>query len=466
VAWAETATVVGPGSEEIYPDKHGRVKVQFHWDREGPKNEKSSCWIRLAQAWAGPAWGASFVPRIGQEVLVRFVEGDPDQPIIVGAVFNGANPPPVPLPDEKTKSTLRTDSSPGSGGFNELRLEDMKGSEEVYLHAQKDEQIEVLNDKGQTIRDNESLEVVKDRSRTVHGNQALEVGKADESRVGGSQTLTVSGNRETMVGASQSETVGVAQAVSVGGNRAITTGAAAVESVGLASTLTVGAAYAVNVGGLLNEAVGGLKSGQVGGARVEVVGAARNETVGKDSTAQVGGDFESEVTGEVALDTGKDHQEDVGGKVEVEVKEGATWEAKEFKLEADKLSVLVDGKEVLAVDQSGNVTFGVSKLSIDGNTLTLKGSQLTKTSAGSAAGASAQVRRLQPMPGDKAFVEMKLEDQDGNPVANEWFKVEFPDGTVKEGRTDGSGHAWVPGPKEGNVKVTLHRLDQNAWKSR
>jgi hypothetical protein len=111
------------------------------------------------------------------------------------------------------------------------------------------------------------------------------------------------------------------------------------------------------------------------------------------------------------------------------------------------------------------VTFGANNFSIEGNTLTLKGSQLTKSASGAAASATPKVTQLKPMPGDKAFVEIDLKDQDGNPVANEWFKVEFPDGTVKEGRTDGSGHAWVPGPKEGSVKVSLPRLDKNDWKA-
>ncbi len=464
-ALAETAVVVGPSGEEIYPDKHGRVKVRFHWDREGKADEKASCWIRCAQVWAGPAWGASFVPRIGQEVVVRFLEGDPDQPLLVGAVYNGSHQPPIALPDDKTRSTLRTDSSPGSGGANELRFEDLKDAEEVHLHAQKDEAIEVLNDKRQEVRAVETLEVGKDRSQEIRGNQSLEVAEDDGTTVGSSQTLAVTGARTTAVGASHRETVARAQTVNVGGNRTIGVGGAATETAAAAAALNVGAGYVVNVGAAMNTAVGGLFSGQVGGARIEIVGATRGEVVGKDSEAQVAGDWEVEVGGSVGLGTGKDQNDEVAGAVEIETPKPAVWSAKEVKLEADKLSLVVGGKTALSIDSSGNVTFGAANFSIDGTMLTLKGSQVTKGGSASASGASPKVTKLKPLPGDKAFVELDLKDQDGNPVANEWFQVEFPDGTVKEGRTDGSGHAWVPGAKEGNVKVSLPRLDKNDWKA-
>ncbi len=156
----------GPAGEEIHTDEHGRIKVQFHWDREGQGDDKSSCWIRVSQAWAGPGWGALYLPRIGQEVVVEFLEGDPDRPLVTGSVYNGHNPPPLDLPGEKTKSTLRSNSSPGGGGFNELRFEDAAGEEEIFLHAQKDFNIVVENDKTQQVGGNETLLVEKDRSQS------------------------------------------------------------------------------------------------------------------------------------------------------------------------------------------------------------------------------------------------------------------------------------------------------------
>jgi type VI secretion system secreted protein VgrG len=194
----QTALVVGPGGEEIYTDNYGRVKVQFHWDREGKNNENSSCWIRVATYWAGKQWGAIHIPRIGQEVIVDFVEGDVDRPIIVGSVYNANQMPPYGLPGDATKSTLKSNSSKGGGGFNELRFEDKKSSEEVYFHAEKD-----LNS---VIENNESRKVgsakADDGSRTteIYNNETLSVKTGDQTTTveQGNQSTTVSmGNQST-----------------------------------------------------------------------------------------------------------------------------------------------------------------------------------------------------------------------------------------------------------------------------
>src|SRR5262249_46427617 len=151
----------GPRGEEIWTDKYGRVKVQFHWDRHGKNDENSSCWIRVAQVWAGKQWGGMFIPRIGQEVIVEFLEGDPDRPIITGRCYNGENMPPYTLPDDQTKSTLKSNSSKGGGGFNEIRFEDKKGSEEFYVHAQKDMNTLVLNDRTVEVKGDEKVKIDK-----------------------------------------------------------------------------------------------------------------------------------------------------------------------------------------------------------------------------------------------------------------------------------------------------------------
>lgn len=141
----QTAIVTGPKGEEIYPDKHGRVKVQLFWDREGKWDEKTTCWIRVSQGWAGGQYGTMAIPRIGHEVIVSFLEGNPDRPIITGRVYHGINTPPYELPAHKTRTVFKSLSSPGGGGFNELRIEDKKGQEEIYMHAQKDVDIYVKN---------------------------------------------------------------------------------------------------------------------------------------------------------------------------------------------------------------------------------------------------------------------------------------------------------------------------------
>ena len=175
ITGSQTAVVVGPSGQEIYTDKYGRVKVQFHWDRLGKRDEHSSCWIRVSQNWAGKGWGGIFIPRIGQEVIVEFLEGDPDRPIIIGRVYHIQNVVPYNLPDEKTKSTIKSNSSPGGGGYNELRFEDKKGSEEVHIHAQKDYDIVVENDRTTLIKRDRTETVDRDQKVTVNDNRKLHV---------------------------------------------------------------------------------------------------------------------------------------------------------------------------------------------------------------------------------------------------------------------------------------------------
>jgi len=248
VEGVQTAIVVGPQGEEIYCDEHGRVKVQFHWDREGKQNEKSSCWIRVSQTWAGAGWGAMHIPRIGQEVVVSFIEGDPDRPIVTGRVYHGANKPPYTLPDEKTKSTLKSDSSIGGGGSNEIRFEDKKGSEEIYLHGQKDWKIVIENDKNQNVGNNETLSIGKNRSKTVGKdesesigeNKSISVGKNHNESIGSSATISVGENESVSIGKNQSVSVGANQSVSVGDNQDLSVGKDLTSSIGSKASFQVG----------------------------------------------------------------------------------------------------------------------------------------------------------------------------------------------------------------------------------
>ncbi len=187
----DQARQVEPVVGRVHTDPHGRIKVRFHWDRETPQDDTSSCWVRVAQSWAGPQYGVMFIPRVGMEVVVDFLDGNPDRPLVVGCVYNGSNEPPYQLPGSKTKSTIKTTSSEGGEGFNELRFEDAKGSEEVFLHAQKDFNEKVLN--------NHSTTVTADQSNTVKGSQS--------ESVGGSQSMTVSGKRTKHVKKTETNTV-------------------------------------------------------------------------------------------------------------------------------------------------------------------------------------------------------------------------------------------------------------------
>jgi type VI secretion system secreted protein VgrG len=195
----QTATVVGPAGEEIHTDAHGRVKVQFHWDRDGANDEHSSCWLRVRQPWAGDGWGFLFLPRIGMEVVVSFMGGDPDRPLVLGCVYNGSNRPPYSLPDEKTKSTIKTQSTPGGGGFNELRFEDKSGSEQIYIHAQKDFNERIKNDHSTWVGGNQT--------NKVSGNQTQDIGDWQDEKIDVNQEMYVTGHRKVTVGGDFTELI-------------------------------------------------------------------------------------------------------------------------------------------------------------------------------------------------------------------------------------------------------------------
>ncbi len=223
----QTAAVVGPPNEEIYVDEHARVKVQFHWDRTDGFSEDSSCWVRVSQLWAGNAWGAMFIPRIGHEVLVDFIEGDPDRPIIVGRIYHGNNLPPYPLPDQKTKSTIKSDTYQGAG-YNELRFEDQKGIEQIFMHAQRDLDIRVLHDRMESILCDRHLTVgsfdrgakIGDYTENVWRDHHLRIDRNRNEHIGGDLRIRVGGidgvghvdtviegNRRELVMQSQSLTI-------------------------------------------------------------------------------------------------------------------------------------------------------------------------------------------------------------------------------------------------------------------
>ncbi|HCN1208106.1 TPA: type VI secretion system tip protein VgrG, partial [Escherichia coli] len=176
----QSAVVTGPAGEEIFCDEHGRVRVKFNWDRYNPSNQDSSCWIRVAQAWAGTGFGNLAIPRVGQEVIVDFLNGDPDQPIIMGRTYHQENRTPGSLPGTKTQMTIRSKTYMGSG-FNELKFDDATGKEQVYIHAQKDMDTEVLNDRTTTVKHDHRETVKNDQTVTIQeGNRLLMVEKGDK----------------------------------------------------------------------------------------------------------------------------------------------------------------------------------------------------------------------------------------------------------------------------------------------
>lgn len=225
----QTALVVGKSGEEIWTDKLGRVKVQFPWDREGKRDETSSCWLRVATAWSGNGFGTQFIPRIGQEVVVSFIDGDPDKPLITGCVYNGANALPYTLPANQTQSGIKTKSEKG---FNELRFDDKKDAELLAMQAQKDFQLTVLNDSNTTVSHDEIHSVKNDRTRTVEegnetvtlkkGNRTVKIEKgSDTLEVKDKRSVTVKGDQEYSVGGDETHKVKGNYTLNVDGNLTI-----------------------------------------------------------------------------------------------------------------------------------------------------------------------------------------------------------------------------------------------------
>ncbi|HEY0137512.1 MAG TPA: type VI secretion system tip protein TssI/VgrG, partial [Nannocystis sp.] len=366
----QTAIVVGPAGEEVHTDEHGRVKVHFHWDRMGRRDENSSCWVRVSQMWAGQGYGSMWIPRIGHEVIVDFIEGDADRPIITGRVYHGNNPPPYPLPDKKTASTIKSDSSPGGGGSNELRFEDQKGGEEVFLHAQKDWTIAVENDKNQTVGHDETMNVGNDRTKSVGNNQSESIGVDKSIAVGSNHSEQIGANMSISIGANLEEQVGANATFTVGANRSETVAIASDESIGAAKTLTIGAAYQVSVGGVMNVSVGLAKAEEVGLARSVVVGADSSLSVGGGHSVNAGANVSTSAGANIMISAAQNMNLSANKDLRVSVGKRAGVVA------GDKLTIEV-GSATVTISKNGDISISGKKLSIKATgEVVIKGSKI------------------------------------------------------------------------------------------
>ncbi|HBN8564163.1 type VI secretion system Vgr family protein [Pseudomonas aeruginosa] len=275
----QQATVVGPPGEEIYCDEFGRVKVQFPWDREGKNDEHSSCWIRVSQNISGALWGHMAIPRIGQEVIVCNFDGDPDQPVITGRSYNANQRPPYELPANKTRMTIKSQTHKGDG-FNEIRFEDEADQEEVFIHAQKDQNNIVNND--------ETTFVGHDRSERVDNDETVSIGHDRKEDVGNDETISIGRHRKEDVGKNETISIGRNRRVTIGGHKTETITKTKAESIGLAKFLTIGAAYQTSVGAAMNTTVGLSQSEQVGINKSVIVGKTYSTTAGEEFSLTVG----------------------------------------------------------------------------------------------------------------------------------------------------------------------------------
>jgi type VI secretion system secreted protein VgrG len=293
----QTAVVTGPAGEEIYPDEFGRVKVQFPWDREGKKDENSSCWVRVSQVHAGKGFGGVDIPRIGEEVIVDFLEGDPDQPIVIGRVYHAENMPPFGLPGSKNISGLKSNSTKGGGGYNEYVMDDTKGKELIREHGQfdKDSTIEhdlrehVLHDRSRDVTNNETILIGNDRSKHVQNNETTKVDANRTETVGKDETITINANRTETVAKEEKITINGGRTESVAKDEKITISGGRTENVAKDESITIGASRTESVS----------KNEQV------TVGEGRTHSVGKNDTLSVGKVLAVTAGDQISLTTGK-----------------------------------------------------------------------------------------------------------------------------------------------------------------
>ncbi len=400
VQGTQTAVVVGPAGEEIFTDKYGRVKVQFHWDREGKYDADSSCWIRVTQTWAGKKWGVMYIPRIGMEVVVDFLEGDPDQPIIVACVYNADMMPAYDLPKEKTKSTTKTMSSLGGGGFNEIRFEDKKGQEQVFIHGEKDEDIRIKNDRREWIGNDRHLVVKRDKREHIERDEENYICQDQIEKIGRDHHLVIKGKEAIKVEGSHSFTVSgdVNEKFSMNHNEE--TGMSIHVKAGMTLILEAGMQISLKVGGNFID--------------INPVGVFIQGTL-------------------VMINSGGAAGSGPGASP-------------------------VSPKDIKLAEIADNANPGSLAKSYKSQRAAMS------PTAVAAANAPWHDPKADENKEKKSWIEIVLVDEAGKPVAGEAYRITLPDGTtLAEGTLDEKGFARVDYIDPGSCKVTFPNLDKDAW---
>jgi type VI secretion system secreted protein VgrG len=332
----QTAIVVGPAGEEIYTDEHARVKVHFHWDRHGEYDENASCWMRVSQPWAGKGWGSMATPRIGQEVIVEFLEGDPDRPVITGRVYNGDQRAPY-ASGQGVVSGLKSKTHKGAG-YNEMSMDDTAGKEKITIHGQYDMNTTVEHDQTTTVHNNRTDKVDVDDSETVGNNQTTHIVKDQTTNIDHDQKITIANDQTTTIGGSRTETVAKNESLNVSITRNHT--------VGVNESINIGAAQEINVGAAQSVSIGAIQSINVGSTQTNAIGGKRTTDVAKDDILKVGKKLTIEVADEIALSTGD-------AKITMKKDGSITIEGKD---------ITIKGSGNIAVKASSDVTVKGSKV--------------------------------------------------------------------------------------------------------
>jgi type VI secretion system secreted protein VgrG len=408
----DTATVVGPAGQEIYTDGYGRVKVQFHWDREGKHDENSSCWVRVAQAWAGTGWGARFVPRVGMEVVVTFLDGDLDRPLVTGCLYNATHPLPEAMPMHAARSGIRTQTTPGGEGYNELLFDDERGKELLGLKAQRDFE----------------LHAGRNATTSVGGDATVDIGGALRETIARGEHREVSGDADSTIHGNRTETTL--------GN-VVRTEIALTEHVEHAATISIGADAAIQVDGDLGLVVG-------------------TPGKGKALGVQVLGDQSIAATGTMVLRATKGIRIECGDSAVVIDDKGVRIEGK---------SVSVAGKESTSLSGQGpSLSLGKeAELRADVFRVYAKDAWLKLDKDAAIHGEQIKLNCDDSKPVDddseKAPPEMvpfklKASDSEAKPYASKKFQV-LADGLTFEGTTDGDGVVSTQIPKEAKTVTVM-----------
>ena len=379
----QTAVITGPAGEEIYCDKYGRVKVQFHWDRYSTFDENSSCWIRVSQTWAGANYGSMHIPRIGQEVIVDFLNGDPDYPIITGRVYNAMQTVPWDLPANKTMSGIKTRSSKDGtfgegfknspGTANAIRFEDKAGQEQLWLHAQKDQLTEVENDEDKWVGQDRRKTIDRDEFNTIHRDrteivdrnekinvhgwrteevdldETITIHQNRKERVDHNETISIGDNRTEDVGKNEKIDIGINQSLKVGSNRDKTIGKNEKDKIGKNWSIKVGMMKMENIGMTYMQNVGIAKMMTIGMAYMENIGMIMQTNVGVNQNLIVGKNRDVKVGANQKTNVGETRETEVKKNDKLGVGEELFVHAKKIHMEADKEIVLTCGSSTIKI---------------------------------------------------------------------------------------------------------------------
>ncbi|MBK8937950.1 MAG: type VI secretion system tip protein VgrG [Polyangiaceae bacterium] len=423
-----TATVVGAPDEEVHTDPAGRIKILFHWDRRGVADEGTSCWVRAIQPWAGAAFGHQFIPRVGMEVAVSFEGGDPDKPIVLGSLFNATHVPPFPLPLHKLKSGIRTSSSPRSaeGGFNELSFDDTASRERVFVHAQRNLDVEVRGDHQVTVHGSEAVTITGGRRGRISGDDVIEVaGEKREVALGLVTTEHRKGRVEVVHGPIDAHVEGTRTTVITQSDQRV---------IG-------GETQARHVGDVVVRALGN---------HTLIVGqdaAPRGLTLSAMGTASMSGTANVEISspGSVILRSGKsfiriaDDGIEVCGSLVRIVGEKARLEAGDDGLKIDTENVYLHAATDTVILQTEQTSLAMtqSEVKLDGKRILLN---------------SPEKAQEEEPPEREPPTEIELVDGDGNPLSRQRFVIELPDGTQRSGLTDDKGCAMVELTEDAKIR--------------